>query len=123
MSAFPQCVPLTFPQVAPVAPQVDDDSEPDVLPLQLTGSLGTLTRKQYRRRLYERHPYCRFCGGKMKYENATLDHLQPQAQGGGDHLWNLILACRRCNEVKANRTVEQWAADILYGAEPVIHQQ
>ena len=59
----------------------------------------------------------------MKYENATLDHLQPQAQGGGDQLWNLILACRRCNEVKANRTVEQWAVDILYGAEPVIHQQ
>ena len=124
MSALPQCVSLTFPQVAPVAPEIEDDSEPDVLPLQLTGSQGTRTRKQYRWRLWERHPYCRFCGKKIgQYKSATLDHLQPQAQGGGDQLWNLVLSCQQCNGVKANRTVEQWAEDILHGAEPVEHQQ
>ncbi|WP_298860943.1 HNH endonuclease signature motif containing protein [uncultured Gimesia sp.] len=124
MSALPQCYRFTQPQTVPHSPEVEDDNEPDVLTLELSGSFGTLTRKQYRRKLWERLPHCRFCGNKIsQYKNATLDHLQPQAQGGGDQLWNLVLSCQQCNTTKANRTIEQWASDILDGAEPVVHQQ
>jgi len=91
MSALPQCVSLPFPQITPDVPESDVDTEPDVLPLQLTGSLGALTRKQYRRKLWERHPYCKFCGGKVKYENATLDHLthNPKEAGISSGTWYL----------------------------------
>jgi hypothetical protein len=129
MSALSQeCYAFPLPQAEPVLPVVpdidDDESEPAIYQLQLTGTMGTLSRKQYRRKLWEKFPHCRFCGKKIgQYKNATLDHLQPQAQGGGDQLWNLVLACQQCNCTKANRTIEQWASDILNGAEPVIHNQ
>ncbi|HCO25330.1 MAG TPA: hypothetical protein DIT97_20765 [Gimesia maris] len=122
MSALPLCYafPLPLPQAEPVVPEIDDDDQPDVLPLEITQG----QRRNYRHRLWSRHPYCKFCGRKFKKLNdSTLDHLLPQAQGGGDQLWNLVLCCQQCNTLKANRTVEQWVSDILNGAEPVIHQQ
>ncbi|WP_339687319.1 HNH endonuclease signature motif containing protein [Gimesia maris] len=121
MSALPLCYafPLPLPQSEPVVPEIDDDDQPDVLPLEITQG----QRRNYRRKLWERLPHCKFCGKKLKKLNdSTLDHLLPQAQGGGDQLWNLVLCCQQCNTLKANRTVEQWVSDILNGAEPVIHQ-
>ncbi len=34
---------------------------------------------------------------------ATLEHVWPQAQGGGDELENLAVACSRCNRQKGAR--------------------
>lgn len=39
-----------------------------------------------------------------RQDEATIDHIIPVSKGGGKwHLWNVILACNRCNAVKADR--------------------
>lgn len=47
---------------------------------------------------------CEFCG--VTETNAggelTVDHFQPQARGGADHIDNLVYCCVRCNQYKAD---------------------
>ncbi len=50
---------------------------------------------------------CGYCGRQVPFAEATLDHVIPQSQGGFDTWENLVNACRRCNQKKANRTPEQ----------------
>lgn len=46
---------------------------------------------------------CQYCGGKAE----NLDHVIPQAKGGG-HTWdNLVAACKRCNSRKRDRTPQE----------------
>lgn len=47
----------------------------------------------------DRHT-CAFCGESAE----TVDHLLPQSRGGRNTWMNTVAACRRCNNVKANRT-------------------
>lgn len=55
---------------------------------------------------------CRFCGkpgGEL-----TMDHIIPRARGGHHYKKaNLVTACRRCNQHKANRTPEECDMPIL----------
>jgi 5-methylcytosine-specific restriction endonuclease McrA len=37
----------------------------------------------------------------------SVDHLLPRSRGGGATWLNLVAACRRCNGVKADRTLEE----------------
>ncbi len=50
---------------------------------------------------------CAYCGRSIPLEDATLDHVIPQSLDGPATWDNLVNACRRCNEKKANRTPEQ----------------
>ena len=45
---------------------------------------------------------CEFCGISETDAGGllTIDHFQPQTQGGGDSLENLIYCCPRCNQYK-----------------------
>jgi HNH endonuclease len=49
---------------------------------------------------------CEYCHYPEILSSAPLsiDHIQPQSLGGSDHLDNLALACRRCNERRYNFT-------------------
>ncbi|MBD2778929.1 HNH endonuclease [Iningainema tapete] len=64
----------------------------------------------------------------------TIDHIKPQSLGGEDHVDNLALACRRCNERHYNFTVgtdpeteqkvplfnprqQQWAEHFIWSAD------
>jgi hypothetical protein len=97
------------------SPEDDPRDMPDVLSMLLTRR----QKKAYRDRLYQRTPFCRFCGRKIaKREDATVDHLLPQSRGGLDTPANLALACGQCNEAKADRTPREWAIDVLCGASP-----
>ncbi len=46
---------------------------------------------------------CAGCGRFLEGEFMELDHLQPKAEGGGNHLLNRILLCRPCNGRKSNQ--------------------
>ena len=46
---------------------------------------------------------CAGCGRKLEGEFMELDHLQPKAEGGENHLLNRILLCRPCNGRKSNQ--------------------
>lgn len=53
---------------------------------------------------------CAYCGG---YAN-TVDHVVPASRGG---LWtwgNLVAACERCNQKKADRTPEEAKMKLLW---------
>ncbi|MGH3341315.1 MAG: HNH endonuclease [Carbonactinosporaceae bacterium] len=49
-------------------------------------------------------------GGRCVYCTApatSVDHVVPRSRGGG-HVWeNVVSACRRCNHVKADRSVSE----------------
>lgn len=50
---------------------------------------------------------CAYCGRMIPFADASMDHIVPQSLGGPSTWENLVNACRRCNEKKANRTPEQ----------------
>jgi len=43
---------------------------------------------------------CQYCLEKIPYVQATKDHAFPRSKGGTNHSFNLVLACRRCNNEK-----------------------
>lgn len=43
------------------------------------------------------------CNGRLNF-----DHQTPVAQGGSDDLANLVCSCESCNQMKGNRTVEEF---------------
>ena len=45
---------------------------------------------------------CAGCGRVLEREFMELDHIQPKAEGGADHLLNRILLCGPCNGRKSN---------------------
>lgn len=43
---------------------------------------------------------CQYCFEKIPYTEATKDHVYPKSRGGSNHDFNIVLACRRCNNDK-----------------------
>jgi 5-methylcytosine-specific restriction endonuclease McrA len=60
------------------------------------------SRKVKRRRLWQSHPFCVYCGCALTLEVATLDHVVPLSKGGTNSADNLVLACQSCNRKKAD---------------------
>lgn len=54
-------------------------------------------------------PYCSkplpAPNGQWDRQQATVDHLEPRTNGGGDEWDNLVPACLRCNSSKADKTL------------------
>jgi 5-methylcytosine-specific restriction endonuclease McrA len=44
----------------------------------------------------------------------SMDHIVPTSRGGRDTWGNLVAACKRCNQAKANRTPEEARMPLLY---------
>ena len=71
----------------------------------------TIKQRVLRRDRYR----CRFCGkrGNGGGNPLTVDHIFPLARGGHpEKTANLVTACRRCNQYKANRTPEECGLSI-----------
>lgn len=73
-----------------------------------------MRRLRLRRRLRARDgDDCHLCRGLMVFNNpdspdyATLDHIEPMANGGNSDLGNLKLAHRRCNARRGAGPVER----------------
>jgi HNH endonuclease len=41
----------------------------------------------------------------------TLDHIEPSALGGKDHLGNLVIACKSCNQAKGHQPIDSFKPD------------
>ena len=62
--------------------------------------------------IYKRDGYaCVYCGANNKRE-LTLDHVIPQANGGGNSWKNLVTACKKCNGDKGDLSLEEWGVEI-----------
>jgi len=62
------------------------------------------SKQDLRKLLIIRHgTLCMYCKVEMHFRDkthpayATIEHVHPLAKGGGNHLGNLGLACRKCN--------------------------
>jgi hypothetical protein len=72
------------------------------------------TKLENRKEIFERDGYsCFYCGEKVTNENATLDHLIPQCEGGKHTKENLKTCCLMCNSIKSGRTYEEVAPLLL----------
>jgi hypothetical protein len=72
-----------------------------------------------RRGIYHRdRGICAYCGKWVPFSEASMDHVVPQALRGPTRWENLVNACRRCNERKADRTPTQARMPLLF--EPYI---
>lgn len=51
---------------------------------------------------------CAYCGKHFQnYHELSRDHIVPIVQGGKDTWLNVITSCKRCNNLKGDRTPEQ----------------
>jgi hypothetical protein len=64
-------------------------------------TLSNIVREEVRRRA---NFACEYCGVTETDSGGslTIDHFQPQSQGGSDALTNLVYCCHRCNEYKSD---------------------
>lgn len=78
--------------------------------------MNTRWKKIVRQRLWRKQRgMCHLCGTRMIHfsriqdvrqpRGATIDHILPLARGGSGEVSNLALACRCCNEAKADSLV------------------
>jgi len=52
--------------------------------------------------------HCAYCGIPISIHEVTVDHVDPQIQGGAESLNNLVPACIDCNQEKGGQQVEQF---------------
>ncbi|OQX33786.1 MAG: hypothetical protein B0D96_10950, partial [Candidatus Sedimenticola endophacoides] len=56
---------------------------------------------------------CLYCGGRFPGRRLSRDHVRPLSQGGPDRWNNVVTACVRCNNHKADRTPEASGMELL----------
>lgn len=56
---------------------------------------------------------CMYCGERFARRDLSRDHVTPISQGGEDIWSNVVTACKRCNNQKADRTPEQAHMQLL----------
>jgi len=66
------------------------------------------------RALFERDSLqCLYCGEYFAADRLTRDHILPRYRGGEDSWENVVAACRRCNQRKGHRTLEEAGLELL----------
>ena len=69
---------------------------------------------ELRRVIFERGEWrCKYCGDLIDALTGTLDHVRPVSKGGGNEAENLVACCMMCNSIKAGRTYEEAAPQML----------
>lgn len=59
-----------------------------------------------KKNLWEREGHkCCYCGCKLSYSDATIDHVYPQSCGGLSDWINMRICCQPCNSLKDNKTI------------------
>ncbi len=79
---------------------------PSVLRLKSYVNLHRATQIRFcRENVYIRDNFtCQYCGHRYSSKSLTLDHVLPASRSGKKDWYNVVCACRSCNQRKANRT-------------------
>jgi 5-methylcytosine-specific restriction endonuclease McrA len=56
---------------------------------------------------------CMYCGDHFSRHDLSRDHVTPLSLGGEDSWNNVVTACKRCNNRKANHTPDQAGMQLL----------
>jgi len=54
---------------------------------------------------------CFYCTQPVRKGELDIDHAEPRASGGGEHLQNLLACCRPCNARKGSLPIETFAPE------------
>ena len=66
------------------------------------------------RALFRRDQHlCLYCGKPYPEALLTRDHIRPTSRGGKDNWFNVVAACRRCNQHKGDRLPEEINMELL----------
>lgn len=52
--------------------------------------------------------WCHYCGSSLSVGASTLDHKVPLSKGGSKSFENVVVACRKCNNEKADSSYEDF---------------
>ena len=64
--------------------------------------------------LFARDNYlCMYCAAPAVDEKLTRDHIVPLSRKGTDRWENVVAACRRCNQRKANHLLEEVGMELV----------
>lgn len=51
---------------------------------------------------------CGYCFKEKRFSQLSIDHIVPTSKGGPDKKWNMLLACKKCNNKKADMDIDDW---------------
>jgi HNH endonuclease len=99
--------------------------------------VGSHTRNEWLQQLEDQGHMCFWCGrpicdGDMadeagvkleKDQRAFPDHLVPINRKGVDFIWNVVAACKPCNDVKHDRLPGEFLRDRLAFAKPPVEKK
>ena len=51
---------------------------------------------------------CHYCGNKFSKDLLTMDHIIPLSRGGTSERFNIVPACKDCNNKKKNLLPAEW---------------
>ena len=64
-----------------------------------------------RQNIFKRdHGKCQYCGTS---KDLTLDHVVPRSKGGKSTWTNLVTACKKCNSIKGDDSLEKTGMQLL----------
>ena len=50
---------------------------------------------------------CQYCANYFSSDKLTMDHVLPKSRGGKNTWENLVAACKKCNQKKGSRTINE----------------
>lgn len=71
---------------------------------------GTVTSEMIKKKM--RVDKCPVCGKPMDDRSKVLDHIHPLAKGGAHSSSNLICICRKCNQQKRDKSLDEFIASL-----------
>lgn len=81
---------------------------PSVIALKRIVKFHFKTMACKRQNVFWRDQYqCQYCSIKPSIDKLTIDHIVPRSKGGKNTWDNLVTACKKCNQKKGNKTLEQ----------------
>lgn len=67
-------------------------------------------RKKFAALILRDGDQCHYCEIDLNSENRSLDHVVPRSQGGVNALFNLVLACKDCNNLRGDMDYDEFVA-------------
>jgi 5-methylcytosine-specific restriction endonuclease McrA len=65
---------------------------------------------------------CMYCKDKITFRTCEIDHVYPIIKGGDHYLYNVVLTCRVCNNLKRDRTLRRFCKKAGYDFEEIAQE-
>lgn len=77
-----------------------------------TPEINSSIRKKIRKQFFrDQNGSCAWCSETLNHQTISLDHIQTRYHGGSHWYGNMLPSCKRCNNRRGNRTVEDFLND------------